>query len=78
MAARAAAVRITHCALERVSLDRHSSRTGQTHPLGGFVGEVRYAGEVGEFVPYLRAGQWTGVGRQTVWGKGAFTFHAGQ
>jgi hypothetical protein len=23
-----------------------------------------------EFVPFLRAARWTGVGRQTVWGNG--------
>ena len=33
-------------------------------------GEVEYGGELGEFLPYLEAGQWIGVGRQTVWGKG--------
>jgi hypothetical protein len=31
---------------------------------------VEYAGELGEFLPWLRAARWTGVGRQTVWGKG--------
>jgi hypothetical protein len=34
------------------------------------VGEAEYEGELGEFVPYLKAGKWVGVGRQTVWGKG--------
>ena len=35
------------------------------------VGVAEYEGELGEFVPFLEAAQWTGVGRQTVWGKGA-------
>ena len=70
MALRAAAVRTTRCDLTRVSLERRSSRTGQTHPLGGFTGEAEYEGDLGEFIPYLLAGVWTGVGRQTVWGKG--------
>jgi hypothetical protein len=39
--------------------------------LGGFVGEADYTGDLTEFLPYLRAAQWTGVGRQTTWGKGA-------
>jgi hypothetical protein len=34
------------------------------------VGEVTYEGELSEFMPYLRAAKWVGVGRQTVWGKG--------
>jgi hypothetical protein len=50
--------------------ERRSSRTGQTHPLGGMTGLVDYEGELGEFVPYLRAAAYTGVGRQTVWGHG--------
>jgi CRISPR-associated endoribonuclease Cas6 len=70
MGERAAQVRMTRCELQRSEVDRLSSRTGQRHPLGGFVGEAQYEGELGEFLPYLRAGKWTGVGRQTVWGKG--------
>ena len=67
---RANAVRMTRCELERAEVDRLSSRTEQRHPLVGFVGEVEYDGELGEFLPYLRLGKWVGVGRQTVWGKG--------
>ncbi|MBY0506655.1 MAG: CRISPR system precrRNA processing endoribonuclease RAMP protein Cas6 [Bryobacteraceae bacterium] len=51
--------------------ERRSSRTGQKHSLGGFTGWVDYEGDYGPFLPWLKAGQWTGVGRQTVWGKGA-------
>lgn len=70
MGERAAAVRMTQCALKRTDADRLSSRSGQRHPLGGFVGEVEYQGELSEFVAYLQLGKWVGVGRQTVWGKG--------
>ena len=49
---------------------RRSGRTGQTHPLAGFIGWAEYEGDVGEFLPYLRVAFWTGVGRQTTWGKG--------
>ena len=57
--------------LEWESQSRKSSRTHQVHPLGGFVGEVRYRGDMAEFIPFLRAASWAGIGRQTVWGKGA-------
>jgi hypothetical protein len=66
----AAAVRMTRCELMRIQTERRSSRTGQRHPLGGFVGEAEYEGDLGEFVSYLKLGKWVGVGRQTVWGKG--------
>jgi len=67
---RAAAVRLTGCDLRARHAERRSSRTGQVHPLGGFTGTADYEGDLAEFLPYLRAGQFTGVGRQTVWGKG--------
>lgn len=49
---------------------RRSARTGMLHPLGGVTGWTEYVGKLGEFVPYLRAGAYAGVGRQTVWGRG--------
>jgi hypothetical protein len=67
---RAATVRMTRCEGRRVEAERRSSRTGQSHSLGGFVGVAEYEGELAEFIPYLEAGRWTGVGRQSVWGKG--------
>lgn len=71
MAARAAKIEMTHCEVQWRDIARKSSRTGQVHPLGGFVGEAEYAGDLAEFLPILTAAQWTGVGRHTVWGKGA-------
>ena len=74
MGERAARVRLTHCELAWHEAERRSSRTGQTHPIGGFTGVAEYDGDLGEFLPYLRAGAWTGAGRQTVWGKGEICF----
>jgi hypothetical protein len=70
MGERAAAIRLTRCDLHQVAVERRSSRTGQVHPIGGFIGEAEYEGNLAEFLPYLKAAEWTGVGRQTVWGKG--------
>jgi hypothetical protein len=70
MGRRASAVKMARCEVRRIEADRLSSRSGQRHPLSGFVGDAEYQGELTEFVPYLRLGQWLGVGRQTVWGKG--------
>ena len=67
---RAARVRLAQCDIRTVSAERRSGRTGQTHPIGGFIGSAEYEGELAEFLPYLEAARWTGVGRQTVWGKG--------
>lgn len=70
MGERAAGVRLTRSDLHQVDVNRLSTRTGQTHSLGGFIGSAEYEGDLTEFVPYLEAAYWTGVGRQTVWGKG--------
>jgi CRISPR-associated endoribonuclease Cas6 len=67
---RAAKVRMTRCELNQMEITRRSSKTGKCHSIGGFVGDAEYEGELAEFVPYLKAAKWTGVGRQTVWGKG--------
>ncbi len=63
-------IHLVGCKLNYIDLNRYSSRTGQTHSIGGFTGEVEYEGNLGPFLPFLYAAQWTGVGRQTVWGKG--------
>ena len=73
LAERAGRVRMTLCETRHTSVERHSKGTGQRHPMGGFTGHAEYEGELGEFLPILRAAEWTGVGRQTVWGNGALS-----
>ena len=72
--ARARAVQMTRCEVRLVEVLRRSTRTGQTHAIGGFVGFAEYQGQcegqMDEFVPFLEAARWIGVGRQAVWGKG--------
>jgi hypothetical protein len=77
MGERAALVRLVRCQLEWEQAKRKSGRTGQVHSIGGFTGEAEYHyqgdpkhGGLAEFLPWLRAARWVGVGRQTVWGKG--------
>ena len=70
MGERAAAVRLAACDIAWERVERKSSRTGQAHWMGGFTGEAEYRGALTEFLPWLHAARWTGVGRQTVWGKG--------
>lgn len=67
-------VRIVDSTLHHVQAERLSSRTGQRHSLGGFTGSVTYEGNLSSFLPFLHVGEWAGVGRQTVWGKGYFSF----
>jgi len=70
MAERASTVRNVNYDLGYQEITRRSSRTGHTHGIGGFTGTAEYEGNLGEFLPWLRAAWWTGVGRHTVWGNG--------
>jgi len=74
MGERAAQIRMTSCEIRHIEAERVSRRTGQRHSLGGFVGVAEYQGDLGEFAPYLEIARWTGVGRQTVWGKGEIDY----
>lgn len=77
LGARARQVRTISTDLREVEAQRRSSRTGQRHSIGGQMGTVTYEGEgLGEFLPYLEAARWTGVGRQTSWGKGELEWHS--
>jgi hypothetical protein len=68
--ARAALIRMTSCRLGWQGTERRSTRTDQVHLIGGFTGTAEYEGELREFLPWLEAARWTGVGRHSVWGKG--------
>jgi hypothetical protein len=70
MCERAKAIRMTRCDLVNVEAARFSRSSSQHHPLSGFTGIVEYEGDLAEFLPYLEIAGYTGVGRQTVWGKG--------
>jgi hypothetical protein len=66
----AAQIRMTKCDVRNIEVERRSSRTGQRHPIGGFTGFAEYEGELAEFLPYLNAAVYAGVGRQTTFGNG--------
>ena len=70
LAQRARAVKTLRSELQPVMVERRSSRTGQCHGIGGLVGFAEYEGDVAEFLPYLEAASWTGVGRHCTWGNG--------
>jgi len=64
------AVQMVFHSLRHEWAERRSTRTGQTHPLGGFQGQAAYRGKLRNLLPFIHAAEYTGVGRQTVWGKG--------
>ena len=69
-------IRLVNHNVEMAFAERRSSRTGQRHGLGGFVGSAVFEGDLGNFIQLLRAAEWTGVGRHTPWGNGAIRLEA--
>ena len=63
-------IQTAFCDVKHTNVNRLSSKTGQRHPIGGFVGRAVYEGTLDEFLPYLQAAAFTGVGRHTAWGNG--------
>lgn len=57
-------VRMTRCDIQLVEA------ANARRPQGGFTGVAEYEGDLTSFLPYLEIAAYTGVGRQTVWGKG--------
>ncbi len=52
--------------------ERYSARQDARMKLGGFVGDVTFEGDMGEFIPYLRAGEAVHVGKGTSFGLGRY------
>jgi CRISPR/Cas system endoribonuclease Cas6 (RAMP superfamily) len=69
---RSEAVQTVRCRIRWEDRDRRSWKTGQSHDMGGFVGEVTYEGDLKEFLPLLILGQYTHVGKYAVWGNGRY------
>ncbi len=67
---RAERVRTVQQNLHWVEESRYSRHRGLTHRLKGYVGEVVYGGDLGEFWPFLWLGQYVHVGKGAVFGQG--------
>jgi hypothetical protein len=55
-----------------VELESYSTRLGRATPLGGFIGEATFAGDLAPFLPWLLWGQFTHVGKDAVKGNGLY------
>ena len=57
--------------------ERYSSRQDTRMSLGGFMGEVEFGGNLAEFMPYLKLGEYIHVGKQTSFGLGKYEVDVG-
>ncbi|MCI0617860.1 CRISPR system precrRNA processing endoribonuclease RAMP protein Cas6, partial [bacterium] len=62
-------VEVTARSLDRMDNFRLTRRK-EHHPLSGFTGTISFSGDLRPFLPFLIAGEWIGVGKNTVFGNG--------
>lgn len=74
----AATVRLISWEGENQSVERHSRTQHRTHEIGGIIGRACYQGPIQPFLPWLKAAQWTGIGKHAVWGNGQFSWELKQ
>jgi len=65
-------VKISNMALRWVDWQRYSSRQDTKMKLGGFVGDVIYAGDIKQFFPFLFLGECIHIGKNCTFGLGKY------
>jgi len=68
----AEAVRVKESSLRWHDWQRYSTRQQTRMKLGGLVGQISYEGELAPFLPFLRVGELTHVGKGTSFGLGRY------
>ena len=53
--------------------DRYSYRAEKSIPMGGFVGKIRFVGELEPFLPFIYLGEYLHIGHHTAFGFGQYT-----
>ena len=69
----AAATAISHDSrLNWLRKDRYSYRTEKSVPMGGFIGKVRFEGNLEPFLPFIYLGEYLHIGHHTAFGFGQY------
>ncbi len=69
---RSTTVKTVHSNLKWHDWDRYSERQGTKMKMGGFLGEITFEGDLAEFVPFLKLGEFLHIGKETVFGLGKY------
>ncbi|MCL0065556.1 CRISPR system precrRNA processing endoribonuclease RAMP protein Cas6 [Dehalococcoidia bacterium] len=65
-------VRIVKSNLHWYDWERYSSRQKAKMKLGGFVGDITFEGDLAEFMPFIKLGEYLHVGKGTSFGLGEY------
>ena len=52
--------------------DRYSYRTEKSIPMGGFIGKIRFEGDLQPFLPFIYLGEYLHIGHHTAFGFGQY------
>ncbi len=55
-----------------VRIERRSRRAERAIPMDGFIGKVRFEGELEPFLPFIRLGEYLHIGHHTAFGYGQY------
>lgn len=69
---KAAQVKIHSSELRWHDWERYSARQNQRMTLGGLVGKITYIGNLNEFIPFIKLGEYVHVGKGTTFGLGQY------
>ena len=58
--------------LRWVKKDRYSHRTETSIPMDGFIGKIRFEGELAPFLPFILLGEYLHIGHHTAFGHGQY------
>ena len=68
-----AAISVKHTSDFRwIRADRYSYRTEKSVPMDGFIGNVRFTGELEPFLPFIFLGEYLHIGHHTAFGHGQY------
>jgi len=65
-------IKILKVRVDWIDWERYSGRQEQRMKLGGFVGRVTYRGDISKFLPFLKIGEYTHLGKAAVFGLGKY------
>jgi CRISPR-associated endoribonuclease Cas6 len=65
-------VKTTHANLWWYDWERYSQRQDTKLKMGGFLGDITFEGDLDEFIPFIKLGEYLHIGKGTVYGLGKY------